>query len=98
MVRTTYELEDGEIKTSPYHSGNAGEVNNSIVIGLGTLIVRIEGELYSEGNTSQQHLTSLALYVRFPEDFKLGKYDPYGSPGSDKYPFGFPGVILGLLG
>ena len=29
-VQATYELEDGEIKTSPYHGGNAGEVNNSI--------------------------------------------------------------------
>ena len=56
-VQATYELEDGEIKTSPYHCGNTGEVNNSIGIALGMSIIRIEGELSSEGNTSQQHLT-----------------------------------------
>jgi hypothetical protein len=36
--------------------------------------------------------------VRFPEDLKVGKYGPYGSPGSGKYPFSFPGMILGLFG
>ena len=35
--------------------------------------------------------------MRFPEDLKLGKYGPYGSPGSGKYPFSFSGVILGLF-
>ena len=66
--------------------------------GPGMSIVRIEGEMSAEGNTSQQHLTSLTLYVRFSEDLKLGKYGPYGSSGSGKYPFSFPGVILGLFG
>ena len=98
-VQATYELEDGEIKTSPFHGGNTGPVNYSIGIGLGMSIVRIEGELSSEGNTSQQHLTSLTLYVRFPESLNLGKYGPYGeNTGSVKRPFGFPGVILGLFG
>ena len=49
LLQVTFELEDGEIKTSPYHSGSAGEVNNSIGITLGMLIVRIEVELFSEG-------------------------------------------------
>ena len=97
-IQATYELEDGEIKTSDYHGGNTGEVNTSIGIALGMSIVRIEGELSAEGNTSQQYLTSLTLYVRYPEGLKLGKYGPYGSPGLGKYPFGFPGVTVGLFG
>ena len=59
-------------------------------------IVRIEGELV--GNTSQQYLTNLTLYVRYPEDLKLGKYGPFGSPSSGKNQFSFVGVILGLFG
>ena len=97
-IQATYELEDGEIKTSDYHGGNTGEVNNSIGLPPSESIVRIEGELSAKGNTSQQYLTSLTLYVRYPEDLKLGKYGPYGSPGSGKYPFSFPGVIVGLFG
>ena len=99
-VQATYELEDGQIKISPFHGGNAGPVNNSIGIGVGMPIVRIEGELSSEGNTSQQHLTSLTLYVRYPESLNLAKYGPYGgNTGSvKKHPFGFPGIILGLFG
>ena len=98
-VQATYELEDGQIKTSPFHGGNAGPVNNSIGIGRGMPIVRIEGELSSEGNTSQQHLPSLTLYVRYPESLNLGKYGPYGgNTGSAKCPFGFSGIILGLFG
>jgi hypothetical protein len=52
-IQATYELEDGQIKTSPYHGGNIAEVNNSIGFGPGMPIVRIEGELSAAGNTSQ---------------------------------------------
>ena len=94
-IQATYVQEDGEIKTAAYHGGY-GEVNSSIGIGRGMPVVRIEGEL--EGNISQQYLTSLTLYVRYPEDLKLGKYGPYGSPGSGKNLFSFSAVILGLFG
>ena len=97
-IQATYELEDGEIKTSTYHGGNIGEVNNSIGFPPGMSVVRMEGEMSAEGNTSQQHLTSLTLYVRYPEDLKLGKYGPYGIPGSGKHRFSFAGVIVGLFG
>ena len=97
-IQATYELEDGEIKTSTYHGGNIGEVNSNIGFLLGMSVVQVKGEMSSEGNTSQQHLTCLMLYVRYPEDLKLGKYGPYGSPGSGKSLFRSAGVIVGLFG
>ena len=36
-----------------------------------SIIVQIKGELSAEGNTSQQYLTSLTLYMKYPENLKL---------------------------
>ena len=63
---------------------------------IATLASLLEYQLYKLKEKCLQRETP--LYVRYPENLKLGKYDPYGSPGSGKNRFRFAGVIVGLFG
>ena len=95
-IQATYELEDGEIKTSTYHGGNIGEVNSNIGFPLGMSVVRIEGEMSTEGNTSQQHLTCMWDILKTWNWESMVHMEALA--GSGEHRFRFASVIVGLFG
>ena len=96
-IQAVYQLENGKNKTSTYHGGPGGETNN-IELAPGMSIVRVEGELISGPVSSQQYLTSLSVYARYPEDLKLQRYGPFGKPSTGEFTFSFAGIVVGLFG